>query len=64
MVKNLNGSMVLSKLKWHLSINHGHVESKDQNYLKQINEHTSKQAKYVEKKITVSNKAQLFLLSN
>jgi len=64
MVKNLNGSMVLCKLKWHLSTNHGPVESKYQNYLKLINDHTSKQAKYVEKNITVSNKAQLFLLSN
>lgn len=54
-----NSSMVPSKLKRHLSTNHSHLESKDQNYFKRMMTMQSKQVKYFEKKVTVSDKSQI-----
>jgi len=52
-----NSSMVPSKLNRHLITNHSHLESKDQNYFKELMTSQSKQKKYFEKKVIVSDKA-------
>ncbi|KAL4121592.1 hypothetical protein QTP88_014077 [Uroleucon formosanum] len=54
-----NSSMAPSKLNRHLITNHSHLESKDQNYFKELMTSQSKQKKYFEKKVTVSDKAQI-----
>lgn len=51
--------MVPSKLNRLLITNHYHLESKDQNYFKELMTSQSKQKKYFEKKVTVSDKAQI-----
>lgn len=50
--------MVPSKLKRHLSTNHGNLESKDHNYFKSMMITRSKEVKYFEKTVTVSDQAQ------
>jgi hypothetical protein len=51
--------MVPSKLKSHLNTKHIHLSRKDKNYFSQLLSSEVKQAKVMEKRATLSEKAQV-----
>jgi hypothetical protein len=54
-----NECMVPSKLKRHLNTKHGHLSGKDKNYFSRLLSSEVKQKKYMEKRASIVEKAQV-----